>query len=515
MFYQDNSVENNVGETEKKESNITAPTVNELSQMFQDMEVSEDENKELSPGKALEERLQNKSQHLFDVYDKETTISAFSFAEDYRIFLDKSKTEREVVLNGIDLLKNVGFVDIADKETLTAGDRVYKSIRGKGLVAAVVGEASIKDGFNILGAHLDSPRLDIKPNPLYEEGEMTFLKTHYYGGIKKYQWTTIPLALHGTVVRKDGTTLNFTVGEDENDPVFALTDLLIHLGKDQMQKTAAKVVEGEEMNILVGGRPVPHKDVSNRFKLAILQILKERYDISERDLLSAEISAVPAGKTRDLGFDRSFLAGYGHDDRVCAYPAVRAIATMQPGEKTGLMLLTDKEEVGSQGNTGAQSQSYENFMMEIYAKKEGAYDVLGFHQALENSSMLSTDVTVGFDPNFPSTVDPKNVCYMGHGVALTKYTGHGGKGGANDASAEFFSKVAHLLDEHKVPWQTGELGKVDQGGGGTIALYYANRGMQVIDSGVPVLNMHAPGEVIHKLDLYSTYQAYKAFIENM
>lgn len=498
------------------ESSATAPSLDELSQIFHVQSTEENKSEaKLSEGKKLEEDLLNKHEHLYDIYDKQTIQSAFSFAEDYRIFLDKSKTEREAVKEGITLLSALGFTSLDEADSLQAGDKVYKSIHGKGLVAAVIGEASIRDGFAILGAHLDSPKIDLKPRPLYEEGDMAFFKTHYYGGVKKYQWTTIPLALHGTVVRKDGSVIDFRIGEDDEDPIFMISDLLIHLSADQMQKKASEVITGEELNILVGGRPIAHKDVSQRFKLGLLQILKTKYNITERDLITAEITAVPADKTRDLGFDRSFLAGYGHDDRVCAYPALRAIAAKNKGERTAVMILTDKEEVGSQGNTGAQSQSYENFLMEIYAKVEGSYDVLGFFKALENSHMLSTDVTVGYDPNFPSTVDPKNVCYMGHGVALTKYTGVRGKGGSNDANAEFFSQVAHLMDAQNVPWQTGELGKVDQGGGGTIALDYANRGMHVIDCGVPVLNMHAPNEIIHKLDLYSTYQAYRAFIENI
>lgn len=516
MLDQEQATQENIQATQAEATEFSAPTLEELSQIFQVSGNEDDsEAKQLSEGKQLEQDLSQRKTHLYDIYDKQTIQSAFSFAEDYRTYLDNSKTEREAVNEGIRFLKTLGFADIAAKEKLKSGDKVYQSIRGKGLMAAVIGEETLKNGFAVLGAHIDSPRLDLKPNALYEDGEMALLKTHYYGGVKKYQWTTIPLALHGTVVRRDGSVLNFVIGEKEDDPVFMLSDLLIHLSRDQMKKTASEVVTGEDLNILIGGRPLAHKDVSERFKLAILQILKSKYQLTQRDLLTAEISAVPAGKTRDLGLDRSFLAGYGHDDRVCAYPALRAIASVDKNDRTAVMVLTDKEEVGSPGNTGAMSRMYENFLQELFYKSEEEYTPLDFAKALEKSHMLSTDVTVAYDPNFPSVVDTKNVCYMGHGVAVTKYTGHGGKSGCNDANSEFFAQVANLLDDNNLPWQTGELGKVDQGGGGTIAAIYAELGMQVIDCGVPVLNMHAPNEIIHKLDLYSTYEAYRAFIRNI
>lgn len=493
---------------------IGAPSQDELYQLFAPpTEVKPEEA--LSVGKELEKSLLNKYKNLFDVYSTAELQSAFTFAEDYKSFLDHAKTEREAVYTSIKLLNNLGFSDIRSKEQLLPGDKVYRSIHNKGLMAAVIGEDKAKAGFNILGAHVDSPRFDLKPNPIYEEAEMVFLKTHYYGGVKKYQWTAVPLALHGFAVRADGTSVKIAIGDDENDPVFMLTDLLIHLSKDQMTKTAAEVVTGEELNLLIGGRPVPHKDVSERFKVGFLMILKEKYGLSERDIVSAEIQVVPSDKARDLGFDRSFIAAYGHDDRVCAYPALRAVAAQEKSKRTVMLMLTDKEEVGSQGNTGAQSQEYETFMAEVYAKTEGGYDELGFLMALENSAMLSTDVVNGYDPNFASTMDIRNNSMMGHGVCLQKYTGSRGKSGASDANAEFLAKVVHLLDEYKIPWQTGELGKVDQGGGGTISQYAANRGIEVLDCGVPVLNMHAPQEIVHKLDLYATHQAYRCFIENM
>lgn len=493
---------------------LRAATTDELGKLFA-LPADEKKEEELSAGKQLEKALLNRYENLYDVYEQDDLQSAFSFAEDYKSFLDQSKTEREAVKASVSLLQNLGFCDIKTKETLSPGDRVYRSVHGKGLMAAVVGEKKGKGGFAILGAHIDSPRIDLKPNPVYQDGEMVFFKTHYYGGIKKYQWTAIPLALHGFAVRKDGTSVEIAIGEKDEDPVFMLTDLLIHLAADQMQKKASEVVTGEELNLLVSGRPLPMKDVSERFKLGLLLILKEKYGLTERDLVSAEFEIVPAAKARDLGFDRSFVSGYGHDDRVCAFPALRAVASLESAERTVLLMLTDKEEVGSTGNTGAQSQIYETFMAEVYAKAEGGYDELGFLEALENSAMLSTDVVNGYDPNFPSTVDIRNTNYMGRGVALMKYTGSRGKGGASDANSEFFTNVIHTLDAHNIPWQTGELGRVDQGGGGTIAHYAAKRGIQVLDCGVPVLNMHAPQEVIHKLDLYATYQAYKCFIERI
>lgn len=503
---------------EVQNQKLSAPTLEEISNILkaEELEDTSSEENELSDGKQLERDLLDEHKNLFDIYDKATLQKAFTFAESYKDYIDASKTEREAVKTSIAYLQNLGFTDINKKETLVPGDKVFSNIQEKGLMAAIVGDQRTKSGFAILGAHIDSPRFDLKPQPLYEEADMAFFKTHYYGGVKKYQWTTIPLALHGVVVRQDGSVLDFVIGEEEDDPVFMLTDLLIHLSADQMQKSAAKVVEGEELNILIGGRPLAHKDVSKRFKLAILKILHDKYGIRERDLISAEIEAVPANKARDLGFDRSFIAAYGHDDRVCAYPALRAIADQEKRDRTVVLMLTDKEEVGSTGNTGAESQLFENFLIEIMEKsEENGYNELAFVRALSQSEMLSTDVTAGFDPNFPSVMDSKNSNYMGHGVGLIKYTGSRGKGGCNDANSEFFAKVIRILDEAGIPWQTGELGKVDQGGGGTIAGIYANRGIHVLDCGVPVLNMHAPVEIIHKLDLYNTYQAYRVFVDRI
>ncbi len=492
-----------------------ALTQEELNHLFRAEDTPEQEEPELSPGKALEKELLNKYKNLYDVYDPAKQQSAFSFAEDYKSFLDQSKTEREAVRSSVKLLNSLGFVDINSREELLPGDKVYQSIHGKGLMAAVIGEGKAREGYNILGAHVDSPRLDLKPNPIYEDSDMVYFKTHYYGGVKKYQWTTVPLALHGFVVRQDGSTVDIAIGDKEEDPVFMLTDLLIHLSREQLTKKASEVVTAEELNLLIGGRPVPHKDVSERFKLGLLLILKEKYGISERDFVTAELQIVPSAKARDLGFDRTFIAAYGHDDRVCAYPALRAVASQEKAEKTVMLMLTDKEEIGSVGNTGAQSQAYETFMAEVYAKSEGGYDEIGFLKTLAKSKMLSTDVTNGYDPTFASVSDKRNNALMGYGVTLNKYTGSGGKSGASEANSEFMASVIHLLDSLGLPWQTGELGRVDAGGGGTIAKFAAHRGIEVLDCGVPVLSMHAPIEVIHKLDLYSTYQMYKAFIEKI
>ena len=493
-----------------------AMSVEDLHQLFRIQEVNGVEaNEELSEGKRLEKELSNEYKNLYDIYDAATIKSAFSFGEDYKNYLDKAKTEREAVNFGVTLLSNLGFVDIASKNNLVPGDKVYFNIHNKGLMAAVIGEESVRDGINILGSHVDSPHFDLKPNPLYEQDGLAYFKTHYYGGVKKYQWTAMPLAIHGVITRQDGSQIDFEIGEDDNDPVFMFTDLLIHLSKDQMAKPASKVVEGEEFNVLIGGRPIPHKDVNKRVKLAILQILNEKYGIVERDLVSAELWVVPANKARDLGFDRSFVTGYGQDDSACSYPALRAIAAQSRLKKTAVIMLTDKEEIGSYGNTGAQSQIYENFFIEIFVKTEGEYDELGFVKALEKSYMISSDVSAGYDPTFSYAFESANAPHLGKGVAFSKYTGTGGKYNSTDANSEYYTKVVHMLDSVNIPWQTGELGKVDQGGGGTIAHLQAKRGINVIDCGVPVLSMHAPFEISHKLDMYNCYQVYCAFLENM
>lgn len=452
----------------------------------------------------------------WDNYNQSDLNDAYAFADDYKVFLDSAKTEREFVTESVNALEALGFKDIASVDSLQTGDKVYRNIAKKGLMAAVIGQKPATEGFNILGAHIDSPRVDLKPNPLYEDGEMALFKTHYYGGIKKYQWTTIPLALHGVVVQKDGTVVDISIGENDEDPIFMFTDLLIHLSKDQLGKSAREVISGEELNLLIGGRPYPDKNVSDRFKLAAMILINEMYGITEKDLVSSEIQIVPAGKARDLGFDRSMVAAYGHDDRVCSYPALMSVAVQENPERTAIVMLSDKEEIGSVGLTGARSDAYSSFFAEIYAKQQGTFDQIVYQtKVLARSTMLSADVTNGFDPTFPGVSDSRNNAYMGRGINLAKYTGHGGKSGASEASSEFYARVIHLFEKHGIRWQTGEIGKVDQGGGGTICLYAAELGMNVLDCGVPVLNMHAPYEVINKLDLYTTYQAYRVFIENM
>lgn len=452
--------------------------------------------------------------NLWETSNEDERNTIFAFVEEYKKFLDLGKTERECVNISIKACEELGFVDIDSTKSLNPGMKVYKSIKGKGLMTAVIGSKDPEHGFNILGAHLDSPRLDLKPSPFYEDSEIAFLKTHYYGGIKKYQWVTIPLSIHGVMVKKDGSTFSFTIGEDENDPVFTATDLLPHLGDEQMKKKATEVITGEDLNILIGGIPIGHSDVSQRYKLAVLKLLNDSYGITEKDFVSAEVEIVPAFKARDVGLDRSFIGAYGQDDRVCAYTAFTAATSVDNPAKTVISMLTDKEEIGSEGNSGAQSKLYENFLADIYAKTKGEYSEIGFRKCIENSKMLSADVTNAYDPTFSSVSDPKNSSYCSKGICLAKYTGSRGKSGASDANSEFFAEVIRILEKENIPWQTGELGKIDAGGGGTICKYMANMGMEVLDCGVAVLSMHAPFEVTSKIDIYYTYLAYLAFVKN-
>ncbi|MBN1891400.1 MAG: aminopeptidase [Clostridiales bacterium] len=438
-----------------------------------------------------------------------------TFSEKYRRFLNEVKTEREFVRKAIQMAESKGFSSMDKKDDLKPGDKVYSSIKGKGLLLAVVGKRPMSEGFNILGAHIDSPRLDLKPNPLYEEDEMVFFKTHYYGGIKKYQWTAIPLSIHGVMIRKDGTEIEICIGENDDDPIFYITDLLPHLGAEQMSRKGTDIVKGEDLNVLIGGRPVEGNDIKNLYKIGILKILNENYGIVEKDFVSAELEIVPAMKARDVGFDRAFIAAYGHDDRVCAYPALTALLEQKNPSKTVICMLSDKEEIGSYGNTGAQSRLYENFFVELYAKTTGSYDEVKFRKSLSAAKMLSTDVSNAYDPKYSSVSDPKNSAYLSRGIKLEKYVGSRGKSGTNDANSEFVAEVIRILDDRKIPWQTGELGKVDEGGGGTISAFMSGYGLDVIDCGVPVLSMHAPYEVISKADLFVTYLAYKAFIEDI
>ncbi|MEE1077743.1 MAG: aminopeptidase [Agathobacter sp.] len=441
------------------------------------------------------------------------------FAEEYRKFISDCKTERECTTDLYEVAKEAGYQDLDEaikaNKTLKAGDKVVANNMGKGLAMFIIGKKDLEEGMNILGAHIDSPRLDLKQVPLYEDTEMAMLDTHYYGGVKKYQWVTLPLALHGVICKKDGTVVNVNIGDKANDPVFGITDLLIHLSADQLEKKAAKVIEGESLDLLIGSIPAEEKekdDVKDRVKANILTILEKEYGVDEEDFLSAEIEVVPAGEARDYGFDRSMIMGYGHDDRVCAYPSFRAMLEVDVPEYTSVCLLVDKEEIGSVGASGMQSKFFENCVAEVM-NLTGKYTELAVRRALKNSKVLSSDVSAAYDPNFPSVMEKKNSAYFGKGLVFNKYTGSRGKGGSNDANAEYIAQLRKVMDDNNVSFQTAELGKVDQGGGGTIAYILANYGMSVIDSGVAVLNMHAPWEIISKVDLYEAFKGYVAFLK--
>lgn len=449
--------------------------------------------------------------------DEDKRKAVYDFAEGYRIFLSENKTERECAAFFVEEVKRAGFENldevIAAGKTLKAGDKVYAMNKKKMVAAFVIGKRPVSEGMRILGAHIDSPRLDLKQNPLYEDTDMALLDTHYYGGVKKYQWVTLPLALHGVIAKKDGSVINVCVGEKEDDPVFGVSDLLIHLSSEQLDKKASKVIEGEDLNVLVGSIPLESEDEKECVKANVLRILCEQYDIEEEDFLSAEIEVVPAGKARDYGFDRSMIMGYGHDDRVCAYPSLAAIAEVSDVEYTSVCLLVDKEEIGSVGATGMESRFFENTVAEVMALT-GETSALLLRRALRNSKALSSDVSAAYDPNYPSVMEKKNAAYFGRGIVFNKYTGARGKSGSNDASAEYVAEMRKVMDDADVCFQTAELGKVDAGGGGTIAYILGNLDMQVIDSGVAVLNMHAPWEIISKVDLYEAYKGYVAFLHN-
>lgn len=438
----------------------------------------------------------------------------FKFADDYKEFLSLGKTERLCVNEALKLAKLKGFKNLDEVTTLNPGDKVYSINRNKNIVLYVIGKEKVVNGVNVLGAHIDSPRIDVKQNPLYESTGFALLDTHYYGGVKKYQWVTIPLALHGVVYKKDGTSVDINIGEKEDDPIFCITDLLIHLSKDQLTKTASKVIEGEDLDVTVGSFPLDGKDEKEAVKGNLLKILKEQYNIEEEDFLSAEIEVVPAGKARDLGLDRSMVAGYGHDDRVCAYTSLRAILDLtEVPNRTSCCILVDKEEIGSVGATGAHSNYFTNTLAQLL-ELQGCKSEFDLRKCLTNSNMLSSDVSAGVDPLYLSVCELKNSAFLGKGIVFNKYTGSGGKGGCNDANPDFIAKLRKILDENNVHFQTAELGKVDQGGGGTIAYILSNLNMNVIDAGIAVLNMHAPLEVVSKVDLYEAYLAYKAFLLN-
>lgn len=456
----------------------------------------------------------------WDHYSAEDKKDVYAFAENYKRFISENKTERECVCFFEEKAKKAGYVNlqeiIAKKQALKAGDKVYAVNHGKSMAMFILGSRKIEEGMNILGAHIDSPRMDLKQNPMYEDTGLAMLDTHYYGGVKKYQWVTLPLALHGVIVKKDGTSVTVNIGDKPKDPVFGISDLLIHLAGEQMDKKASKVIEGENLDLLIGSIPVKSdkekESVKDRVKENVLAILREEYQIEEEDFMSAEIEVVPAGDARDYGFDRSMIMGYGHDDRVCAYPSFEAMLAMDKPEYTSVCLLVDKEEIGSVGATGMHSKFFENMAAEVM-NAAGQYSELALRRALQNSKVLSSDVSAAFDPNYPSVMDKKNAAYFGKGMVFNKYTGSRGKSGSNDADAEYVGHLRSIMDSSHVFYQTAELGKVDQGGGGTIAYILANYGMQVIDSGVAVLNMHAPWEIISKADLYEAYKGYAAFLK--
>lgn len=459
-----------------------------------------------SKAKDLKEKLFLTPKNGGIVLDDAKIKAAFEFCNPYKDFLDHSKTEREAVKTAIGLLEEKGFVPFENGKKYVLGDKVYYVNRGKSIIAAVIGKDSMEQGVRLAAAHIDSPRLDLKPRPLYEDSEIALFKTHYYGGIKKYQWTAMPLSLHGVIVKKSGEQITICIGEEENDPVFCVTDLLPHLANDQMKRTLSDGIRGEELNVLVGCLPFKDDEVSEAVKLNILHLLFEKYEIMESDFLSAELEVVPSFKAKDIGFDRGMIGAYGHDDRVCAYTSLMATLDVDQPSKTVVTILADKEEIGSEGNTGLQSAFLKYFIADL-AKPYG----IDGRTVLSHSECLSADVNAAFDPTFPEVMERKNCAYINYGVVITKYTGARGKSGTSDASAEFSAEVRRFLDQDHVLWQTGELGKVDQGGGGTVAAYIANLNVDVIDLGVPVLSMHAPFEVVSKIDVYMAYKAFSSF----
>lgn len=458
--------------------------------------------------KKLKEKILSEKKCGFLKISDERVSQADNFCQGYKDFLNGAKTEREIIKSALEMAKAKGFVEFDYNKKYNVGDKVYYNNRNKALVLAVIGEKRSREGIKIAAAHVDSPRVDLKPNPLYEQNNLALFKTHYYGGIKKYQWTAIPLSLHGKIIKKDGSSIEVRLGEDEGDPCFCITDLLPHLAKEQMKKTMLESFTGEDLNILIGSRPFRDDEESELVKLNIMRLLNEKYDIIESDFLSAELEFVPAFKATDLGFDRSMIGAYGHDDRVCAYTALMAILDCEKPKNTVMTILADKEEVGSDGNTGMNSSFFRYFIADI-ANQDG---MEGRH-VLSKSKCLSADVNAAFDPSYASVYEPMNSSFINNGVVITKYTGSGGKYDTSDASAEFMGEVRKILEDREILWQPGELGKVDGGGGGTIAKFIANLNVDVVDLGVPVLSMHSPFEVVSKIDTYMAYDAFKSFFE--
>ena len=458
--------------------------------------------KEKSQSKQLKEKLfMNKKTGTVKV-SAEEIANADKFCEGYKTFLDNAKTERDAVKYSVKMAEENGFTEYDCTKTYHAGDKVYVNNRNMALLLAVIGKNGTKNGVRLGIAHIDSPRLDLKPNPLYESNNLALFKTHYYGGIKKYQWTTVPLALHGVVALKDGSVMDVNIGEGENEPCFVVTDLLPHLAVEQMSQVMTKAFNGEHLNVLVGSRPFNNDEESENVKLNVMNILFEKYGIIEEDFLSADLTMVPAMNAKDVGFDKSMIGSYGHDDKVCAYPALMAALDVKEPESTVITVLTDREEIGSDGNTGMKSTYMADFIADL-AKADG----MELRHVMRKSICLSADVNAAFDPTYASAFEANNACYINNGAVITKYTGSGGKYSTSDASAEYMAQIRKILDDKKVLWQTGELGKVDGGGGGTIAKFVANLNADVVDLGVPVLSMHAPFEVVSKLDVYETYRA--------
>ncbi len=462
-------------------------------------------------------KLKRQSLNVWDVLEGEKD-DAFVFCDGYKLFLDKSKTEREAAEHITALAEKEGFKSIDhyidNNLTLKPGDKVYSLYKGKQVVMFKMGGVNPEKGFLMVGSHIDAPRLDLKQSPLYEDGKLSFFKTHYYGGIKKYQWITTPLAIHGTIIKEDGNAIKISIGEDEKDPVFFITDLLPHLSKDMMVKKLGDAVEGEMLNLLIGSIPFEDKEEKERFKYNVLLMLHEKYGIIEEDFTSAELEVVPAGQARDAGMDRSMIGGYGQDDRVCAYTSLKAIFDAENHKKSIFAIFADKEEIGSVGDTSMSSKFFENFVYEILSLTADKNPDMAIRRSLQNSKFLSADVNAAVDPNFANTHDKYNAVYLGEGVAITKYTGVRGKSSSNDAHAEFMAEIRSLFNKNKILWQVGELGKVDMGGGGTIAFIPAAFGMDVIDCGIGLLSMHSPWEISSKGDIYMLYKAFKAFYES-
>ncbi len=463
--------------------------------------------------KELKEKLFQKKENGWLKINSEQMKEIFDYCDGYIKFLNEAKTEREAIKRAKEIAISNGFSDVAEHTSLKPGDKIYSINHDKSMYLAIIGKEDIENGLNIIGSHVDSPRLDLKPNPIYEDEGGVYLKTHYYGGIKKYQWTTIPLAIHGIIIKKNGEKINITIGDEDTDPIFTITDLLPHLATEQMERKLKEGIKGEDLNLLIGSIPYQNEEISQSVKLNTLNILNQKYGITESDFLSSELEIVPAFKAKTMGFDWSMVAGYGQDDRVCVYTSLTALMNIQEPQTTSICILSDKEEIGSVGNTGMESQIFETFITEILDRLgKNKYNLL--QRIFAKSQMLSADVGAGFDPIYANVSEKNNSAFLGKGITINKYTGSRGKSGASDANAEYVAKIKNMLEENSICYQISELGRIDVGGGGTIAYILANKGIDVLDCGVPVLSMHAPYEVTNKYDIYSAYKTYKAFWEN-